>query len=217
MPVYFARALDQIRALAPDLLVVSGDLVDFPLDKLDDPEALALGRQDLELIRGLLVGFPAPIVVVAGNHDDPQGFADLFGSYPSDQTVAGYRVLTFHDAEGPGNVPVRTGLQAARFSEALAGDDPTPQIHIQHYVVWPECNEEYPCTYGVGAAMRTAITAAGNVRLVLSGHYHRGVKPFFEKGTWFAVAPAFGEAPHPFWVYDLEGDELTHRTYTLDL
>jgi hypothetical protein len=159
--------------------------------------------------------------VVGGNHDDPQGFADLFRAeaerFPDEQTVQDYRVLAFHDAEGENHVPARVGGEAARFGAALIAEDGLPQIHVQHYVVWPEHNEDYPHTYGTGAAMREAITAAGHVRLVLSGHYHKGVAPFFDKGTWFAVAPAFGEAPHPFWVYDLDGDTLTHRAYTLAL
>ncbi len=223
MPDYFAQALQQIRALAPDLLVVSGDLVDYPLDRLNDLATQVQGRHDLALVEALLHDFPAPVAVVPGNHDDLLAFSDFFGKdgeaqhpeYPSDQMVKGYRVLTFHDAEGPGNVPRRIGNQATRFNAALADTTTAPQIHIQHYLVWPERNAEYPHTYGEGAAMRDAITASGNVKLVLSGHYHTGVPPFNEKGTWFATVPAFAEPPHPFWLYELEGNQLTHHAFTL--
>jgi predicted MPP superfamily phosphohydrolase len=239
MPDYFARALQQIRALQPDLLVLSGDLVDYPLDRLDDPTTRQQGRQDLADLHAQLGEFPAPVALVAGNHDDPPTFAELFGTpragspeptdhsnsagraaqpkFPSDQTVAGYRVLTFHDAEGPNHVPQRVGSQANRFRAALSETAAAPQIHIQHYLVWPERNADYPHTYGTGADMAAAITASGNVRLVLSGHYHPGVPPFLEKGTWFAVAPAFAEAPHPFWLYDLDDDRLTYHAFTLAL
>lgn len=219
MPDRFARALDHIRHLAPDILVISGDLVDYPLDALDDPLTQEQGRQDLYLIANLLRDLPFPIALVHGNHDHPALIDEVFGHLPNDQIVAGYRVLTFRDDEGPDHVPVRVGTEQARFQAALADQSSLPQIHIQHYVVWPERNEEYPHTYGTGAAMRAAIIAAGHVRLVLSGHYHIGVPLFFDKGTWFATVRGFTEAPHPFNLYELTGVgptlTITSQTFTV--
>src|SRR5215203_2920502 len=74
MPEMFALALDQIRALNPDLLVVSGDLIDYPMDQLDDPLAQQQGSRDYELIADLLADLPFPIVLVRGNHDHPRLF-----------------------------------------------------------------------------------------------------------------------------------------------
>ena len=93
---------------------------------------------------------------------------------------------------------------------------PYPQIHVQHYIVWPPRNESYPHTYGDGEDMRDAIVANGAVRLVLSGHYHAGVEPFAEANAWFATVPAFCETPHPFWAYDLTGSDLAWTQYELD-
>ena len=42
--------------------------------------------------------------------------------------------------------------------------------------------------------MREAIIASGNVRLVLSGHYHIGVPLFLDKGVWFATARGFSRS-----------------------
>jgi 3',5'-cyclic AMP phosphodiesterase CpdA len=215
MPDHFAQALTQIRALAPDLLVVTGDLIDYPLDALDDPLVQEQGRQDLELIAGLLNDLPMPIAMVHGNHDHPALIHQVFGHLPNDQVVNGYRALTFSDDEGPNHVPIRAGQEEVRFLAALHDERSLPQIHIQHYIVWPERNEEYPHTYGVGVKMRDAIIGAGHVRLVLSGHYHLGVPLFYDKGVWFATARAFTEAPHPYTIYDLEEEMVTSRSFVL--
>jgi 3',5'-cyclic-AMP phosphodiesterase len=217
MPSYFAQALAQIEALVPDLLVISGDLIDFPMDALDDPVAQEQGLRDLELIAKLLNNLSIPIALVQGNHDHPVLTHQVFGHLPNDQIVKGYRVLTFNDHEGPNHIPVRVSQEQARFQAALGDSASLPQIHIQHYVVWPERNEDYPHTYGAGAEMREAMIRAGHVRLVLSGHYHAGVSLFHDQGVWFATARGFTEAPHPFFLYDLDEDRVTSRTFTLDL
>ena len=73
----------------------------------------------------------------------------------------------------------------------------------------------YPHTYGDGEWMRDMIVGSGNVRLVLSGHYHRGVPLFRVKDTFFATVPSFCEAPHPFWIYELNGENVTPRQHTV--
>jgi 3',5'-cyclic AMP phosphodiesterase CpdA len=220
MPDRFAHAIDQIRALSPDLMVISGDLLDYPMDALDNPNTQELGRKDLELIAGIISALPFAVALVHGNHDHPALIDQTFGHIPNDQIVKGYRVLTFRDDEGANHVPVRTGQEQARFLAALNDTTSLPQIHLQHYVVWPERNDEYPHTYGAGAQMRDAMIASGKVALVLSGHYHTGVPLFFDKGVWFATARGFTEAPHPFHIYDIEAEsadvEVTARIFSVD-
>jgi hypothetical protein len=77
--------------------------------------------------------------------------------------------------------------------------------------VWPELNSGYPYTYGEGAWLREQILESGRVRLVLSGHYHRGVSPFRENSTYFATVPGFAEHPHPYWIYEIDGHQVRHR------
>jgi predicted MPP superfamily phosphohydrolase len=215
MPAKFPLALDQIRALNPDLLVISGDILDYPMDELDDPITQEQGQQDYEFVAALLAELPFPVVLVHGNHDHPLLFAQSFDKYLGDQVVSGFRILTFRDDEGTNNVPVRVGVESARFTAALEDSASLPQIHIQHYLVWPERNEGYPHTYGKGAEMREAIIASGNVLLVLSGHYHHGVPLFLDKGVWFSTALAFTIAPHPFHIYDIDDEIISSRTFTL--
>jgi 3',5'-cyclic-AMP phosphodiesterase len=217
MPDYFRIALRQIQVESPDLLVVSGDLLDYPTDKLHDPSALAQGEKDLRLIAELLQTMTCPIALVHGNHDHAGLVQRVFAHVPNDQVCAGYRVLSFADEEGENNVPQRPRPEWNRFLRALEEPDSLPQIHVQHYVVWPERNEGYPHTHGRAVEMRDRIVASGQVRLVLSGHYHRGVSPVNEKGVYFATVRAFGEEPHPFWIYTLEGEDVHYREVLLVL
>lgn len=208
MPELFARALEYIHAQAPDLLVVSGDLTDYPLEQLNDPVTQAQGEADLRLIADLLANMACPIALVYGNHDHPALTRQVFAHLPADQVCAQHRVLCFYDDEGPGHVPQRVGAERAKFIRAVADSASLPQIHVQHYLVWPEENEESPHTYGDGIWLRDQIIHSGHVRLVLSGHYHRGVPLFRIRDTWFAGARAFCEAPHPFYIYEVEDSEM---------
>lgn len=215
MPELFERAVEQAVSLRPDLFVLSGDLLDYPLDSLDDPLLQEQAREDYELVAHLLEPISCANAVVYGNHDHPAQYHEVLASHASEQTVGGYQVLTFLDEEGPGNVPQRTDSERDRFIAAVSGMSSLPQIHIQHYVVWPQLETRYPYAYGDGEALQRDIISSGSVRLVLSGHYHRGTAPAFTEGVWFATAPAFCEHPHPFWVYELAGDDLEWRSVEL--
>jgi Icc protein len=217
MPALFARALQEIEELKPDLFVLSGDLLDYPLDRMEDALLNERAVEDLDLLRDQLQRLSCPQILVYGNHDHPALFHQVFDHVAVDEVVDGMHILAFLDEEGPLHIPERTGDDQWRFEDALAGTNPWPQIHVQHYLVWPQRNEEYPHTYGAGDVMRDEILEAGNVRLVLSGHYHRGVEPAEFGGVWFSTVPAFCEVPHPYWVYDLRGAELSWRQYEVQL
>jgi 3',5'-cyclic AMP phosphodiesterase CpdA len=228
MAELFPKALAAIAARRPDVVVVSGDLVDVPDGWLTGsltPEQSAAALADYRLVRGALDDTQLPYVVVPGNHDRDDLLWQVFDRSRVDVEIAGHRVVSFHDHEGAGHVPERVGDDRARF-ERVTGDTgvaspsthrvadvPThrglPQVHVQHYVVWPEENREYPHTYGDGRSLATAVGAGGVVRLCLSGHYHRGVAPArydVAPNVTFATAPAFCVSPFPWWVYDLADD-----------
>jgi hypothetical protein len=166
------------------------------------------GLADLRLIAEMLESIPCPISVIPGNHDHPDLVDKVFGDLPRDFECSGYRVLSFWDEEQDGHVPLRVGDNYARFHDALLDPDTLPQIQLQHYVVWPLLNNDYPHTYGDGEAMMEAITGSGVVQIVLSGHYHNGV-PLFQIGsTYFATARAFCEPPHPITIYSLDDNSV---------
>ena len=183
---------------------------------MQDPFLQRQATEDLRLIAGILEPLKCPVALVFGNHDHPALFRKVFDRLSQNQMVDSYQVLTFLDSEGSDNVPQREGNEQKRFTDMLSGAAIQPQIHIQHYVVCPEMNEGYPHSYGEGESMHRDIVSSGAVRLVLSGHYHRGIEPFFDKGVWFATVPAFVEFPHPYWVYELSGDSLTWTQHVVD-
>lgn len=211
MPALFAEAIQRIGAESPDLLIITGDLVDYPLDAMHDAEVQRQGEMDLRLIAEILQAIHCPIALVHGNHDHPELVQRVFGHLPLVQQVAGHQVVCFYDDEGDDHYPRRLGASRQRFLDVLADADSPPQIHVQHYVVWPEQNEEYPHTYQEGAWLRDRIVESGRVRLVLSGHYHTGI-PLVQIGqTYFAGVPAFTEHPHPYSIYTIEDGHVTCR------
>jgi hypothetical protein len=216
MPDLLRRAVERLRAERPDVVILSGDLLDYPLDRMEDPETLPLGRADLVLVRDILEGLDCPRLVLPGNHDPEPLVAEVFAS-PLEIDVAGHRVLTFVDREGPGNVPGRTGESLSRFHRVLDDGESPPQVHVQHYLIWPVPGEQdWPYVYGEAEALREAIVGSGRVCLVLSGHYHPGITPRRLGDTWFATPPSFAEAPHALWVYDLDDRGFCWRALEME-
>ena len=211
MPELLRATVKRLRAVRPDVLVCTGDLLDYPLDRMTDSDTLTLGSRDLELVHGILSGLPCPAIVLPGNHDPVDATLRAFGT-PPEATVGNHRFLTFLDQEDESNVPRRRGAEIQRFQAALADDETLPQVHVQHYVIWPEPQQsDYPYCYAQAESLCRQAVASGAVRLVLSGHYHPGLEPRLLGGTWFATAPAYCEAPHPVWLYEVEGRVLRWR------
>jgi Icc protein len=215
LPELIARAVEQLCAEDLDWVAVTGDLVDHPFDDMHSPENMARGEADLELVRQLLEPLKCPVVALYGNHDHPLLFRRVFPMSHSGLELADYRIFSFYDEEGRGHVPERVGGGLERFDEALASADQRPQIHLQHYLVYPEKNEGYPHSYGQAARLKEALEDCGKVRLLLSGHYHAGVLPLVEGNVAYAVAPAFCEAPHVFRIYELEENSVQARSLQL--
>jgi len=215
VPELLERAILRIRGEAPDLLVLSGDLLDFPFEASDSPAMLELAERDLRLIADILANVGCPYVVVQGNHDLPLLVRRVFGDLPNDLIVAGHRVIAFNDHQASDLYPERLGRERERFLAALSDAASPPQVHVQHYLVWPRRNESYPYTYREAGFMLDSIVSSGLVRLVLSGHYHAGIPLTRIGNTYFAAAPAFVEPPHAYWLYDLDG-QVSYRTRQLD-
>lgn len=215
MPDLIARAVAHMCAEAPDLVAVTGDLVDYPLDQMDDAEAIALGEKDLHLVRDLFAPLSCPVAFLYGNHDHPASFHRVFGDQPDDFGVGNHRVILFFDDEGESHVPQRQGAQRTRFHQVLSDADPRPQIHLQHYLIAPERNEGYPHTYADGQALKTALLHDPRPKLALSGHYHKGEPVFSENHVHFAVARAFCEPPHPYRFYTIGKNAVTQTECAL--
>ena len=218
IPDLISEAAREIAAHSPDLVAVTGDLVHYPLDALDDPETIALGEKDLYLVRECFAGLTCPVAYVYGNHDHPASFRRIFRDQPFDFDVNGFRVIAFLDDFGHQNDSLqRVGAEQARFQSVVSDRDPRPQIHLQHYLIFPERNEGYsfPYSYGNAAALKAALLADARLKLVLSGHYHEGDDLISENHVYFATARAFRDAPHPYRIYDVIGANIRQTEYAL--
>jgi 3',5'-cyclic AMP phosphodiesterase CpdA len=215
MPEILAQAVARVQRLAPDLGVLSGDLVDVPEGADVCPDIGGLAWQDLQIVHSILERADIPWVVLPGNHDLVEQVREF---YPcgSDTILAGYRILTFDDRERADHVPERTGAERARLEEAMRATDGLEQIHVQHYVVQPRLDAGYPHTYADGESIVEMLSGSGRVALVLSGHYHPGVTPFLLGKTWYSVAPALCVQPFPLMVYDLDADGLRWQRIELE-
>ena len=169
MPDLLGQAVEAIGAAAPDLVAVTGDLIDHPFYGMHDDTRIAQGEKDLHLIREIFGSLTCPVAYVYGNHDRPESFMRVFGDQPVDFEVAGHRILLFFDEEIDYHMAQRLGDQRQRMLGALADGDPRPQIHLQHYLIAPERNEGYPHNYREFRSLRKTLLADRRVRRMALG------------------------------------------------
>ena len=129
MPELIQLALAQIASHQPDLLAITGDLVDFPLDAMDDLTAIELGCKDLLLIREVFTQASCPVAYLYGNHDHPASYRKIFADQSLDHTVGDYRLLTFLDDEVRDNMAERLGDSRNLLTTAVDDADPRPHHH----------------------------------------------------------------------------------------
>jgi len=211
------RVIEQASTDEVDGMVVSGDIIDYPLNALDDPVTQAAALGDLSMIRDLLERFPCPYLCIPGNHDLVELHERIFGDISLDRRLGEYRLVAFGDCEDDLHVPHRQGVERERFLGVLGDGDQTPQIHIQHFVVWPELNEGYPHTYAESAWICESVAKSAKVALMLSGHYHLGTDLICTQGVWFSTVPAFCEAPYSYRVYDMDGCDVVMTEYQVQM
>lgn len=198
------------RERGADVVVVTGDLVDVPPYLLagqtpscwDAERWLAAMEADYLLIRTMLADSGLPAIVVPGNHDSYEVAERVFGASPAVREIGGLTFVSFWDEEDQRHVPRRLGRQRELFDRMLA--QPRPQVHLQHFVITPELNEDWPHTYAEGEELRRHIVDSGSVRLSLSGHYHPGTDLIRDAGTAFSAGSALVEPPHCYRIYDVD-------------
>lgn len=223
MPSLFAQALTHIADSKPDLLAITGDLIDAPEWLIRPPQLFIMDDRrpwldaalaDYRLIKQLLDDTGLRYIILGGNHDIPDLLWQVF---PRDEDVFdlnGHRIARFCDEESDGHHPRRFLDDRQRFDTLLADPASPPQIHLQHYVLTPALNEGYPHTYQEGEELTRRIVDSHKVRLCLSGHYHPGTPLLHHQSTCFSTAPAFCTWPHPWRLYDLpsQGQVTLHES-----
>ncbi len=152
---------------------------------------------DLALIADLLDELTCPLAVVYGNHDHPALFHEFFGiCLPTASQLPSRRV--FPRRRRRGQRPLRTGSERRRFTDVLADEASPPQIHVQHYVSSVGTQRRLSAHLWRRKASRCATPSSphGVVRLVLSGHYHRG-GAFFDKVSPLSRSRPSASSPIP--------------------
>lgn len=218
------QAIDLLKDHGVDFLVLTGDLVDVPTFilqpndyyQIDMDAWLPLVEADYRLLKEILDGCDLPYMVLPGNHDYEPILWQVFDRSMNVVDVEqGYRLVRFCDREWQGHVPRRFDRERKLWMQMLADEQSPPQIHLQHYVITPDLNEEYPHTYFEGHHLREQMAASGQVILSLSGHYHSGTDLINADGCHFTVCPAFGEFPHPLRVYTVDGNQVSMQQFCL--
>ena len=221
VPALLERLEVKILSHSPDVLVLSGDLLDVPASVINgnSPDERPLSdwlndvRSDLNFIKEWLSAVGVPFVVVPGNNDDEKSFAEVFSGYRFSNDIAGLRFYCFWDRLSAEQQPIRDRVNEALFQAAISGDEhECAQVHVQHYMIHPPVfakNKHYQYTTAVD--LKKSIHQSGRVLAVLSGHYHPGT--LVEGRVLHSGAPAFCEKPFSYRVYDLD-EQLPARVKT---
>jgi 3',5'-cyclic AMP phosphodiesterase CpdA len=211
VPDLLQRLALAMPSLCPDVIVITGDLLDVPKPLLRGEVAtgamrdamIASAAADYAFLRRWLERWSCPYLVLPGNHDLLEPFQNAFGNQPVDITIQGVRFLSFHDWEQADNVPHRLNAQRLLFDRCLSDQESTPQIHLQHYLLRPHVQDDYPYNYADSEAMIESVERDGRVIGVLAGHYHKGALTDHSSGVCYSVVPAFCIVPHPYRILDV--------------
>lgn len=181
------RALGAVLALdpRPDCVVITGDLSEYRHDAYTQ-------------LAGLLDGYPLPVHLVMGNHDDAPGLTRVFGGTPflggthdTRYVVdhAGFSVIVL-DSWRPDSAGGLLGAeQLAWLDEVLASREQPAFVCLHH----PPVDVGIPFLDGIrledGDRLAEVLRRHPHVARVLVGHVHRAVTAPFA-GTVVCVAPS---------------------------
>jgi Icc protein len=149
--------VDAIAALelSIDLVLVTGDISDDG------------SRPALERVAAAVARLGAPVLAIAGNHDDADAVAEVFGQ-PGRVDVGGWQVIAIHTSrpgQEHGTVDVDTAL-------AAIDDAPrVPTVLALHHPPMSRSTHPWFRLDG-GAELLGALGARPHVKVLVSGHLH---------------------------------------------
>jgi 3',5'-cyclic AMP phosphodiesterase CpdA len=184
-----ARAVAHINALrpAPDVVLVTGDLVDA-----GKPEEYAH-------LRSLLAPLAMPVCVIPGNHDAREALREAFGPYrylPADGFLQ-YAIehwpvrLIALDTLTPGAAHGELCERRLDWLEARLSESDKPTVLFMHHPPFDCGMTEFDnARLNVGAERLSEIVQKHpNVERILCGHVHRPIQIRWA-GTLVSVAPS---------------------------
>jgi 3',5'-cyclic AMP phosphodiesterase CpdA len=194
------QAVDQINPLRPDVVVVTGDLV----DRGDDLATLREVKSELDRLE-------SPYCPVLGDHDRPEIYAQVFpGKIDYCVDIAGWRFVALGLRRG--GIPPETVKWLA---DVLQKSRNQKVALLTHRPLW--CD---PLTLQIADSLyHVMLTPAGaddvlkllhehaEVRMILSGHAHVGRRD--KLGSLEAIwAPALVGPPHCFGLVTARGKDV---------
>lgn len=203
------RAVQWInRHVQPDVAILLGDII----DKGELPEAV----DDLKKMNAVWEQLSCPKIAIPGNHDHDVGrFYTVFDHPGNWLDLGDFRLVPFADKQVERFWATREPAEFDKMKRARHGFD-GHIIAIQHVPVFTpdsvKCHYNYTNAAEVVSAMH-----ANKIALVLAGHDHAGVGPFYDDGFCLAAPPALCQETFPFWICEWDGQKLDVETHELKL
>lgn len=164
IPSLATRVVDEVNELAPDVLVITGDLTDMGF------------RQEYRMARRLVSRMKVGnTMVLPGNHDarnvGDMHFEELFGARASEISLPGVRILGLDSSE-PDLDSGRIGRERYRWiEERFADPDEFKIVALHHHLLpVPGTGRERNIVFDAGDLLR--VLSNSSVDLVLCGHKH---------------------------------------------
>ncbi len=217
----FKQAVKQINILAPDFVIICGDLVDIPN---------ASSFSDFIKVKETL---NMPCYCAPGNHD--------VGDIPNDSTIAHYRNVLgkdYYEFQHKGYSFIVTNTQLWKedienesekhdnwFKNTLKaqGVNNNPAIIVGHFPLYIEHATEKEEYYNLPLIKRTEILelfAQNNVSAYLSGHKHELVINNYETIQMVSgetTSLNFDNRPYGFRLWEVSSDSFKHNFIPLEI
>ena len=143
IPANLERVAKRLEDWSPDVIVMTGDLLDVPDEVVDgslletDPagyqQSVEESAADYRWMREWLEATGLDWLVIPGNHDLRVAFHEVFGAALPDDRINGWRFIGFDDDLDEKRAPFRPAGEVSRFIGALEVETTSvPQVHLQH-------------------------------------------------------------------------------------
>ncbi|MEN2736149.1 metallophosphoesterase [Microbacterium sp. X-17] len=190
-------ALDRVLARAGeleavDVVVASGDL--------SDDGSAASYRLLRERLEPWAAERGAAVAYAMGNHDLADAFEEVLGERERDFAVGGFRVVTVDTTVARAGYGMVGEERLARLREVLAEPSANGTVVVLHHPPVPPTTGLFETLRLVDPAPLLDICSAGDVRLILAGHYHHAlVTSAGAGGIPVVVAPAVANTTDVLW------------------
>lgn len=201
-----AAVTDINKAIRPDFVIVTGDLVDTG----NDTKSMREVKQILDKLR-------CPYYPVIGNHDGERAWTAVFGADKLNYTFkqGHWRFVVANSASGRLSATTLTWLKAR-----LDKDTSTPTALLLHHpiLLLPSSVAVYKSRYGRNPLLRNAsevlsiVRKHKNVRAVFCGHTHYPTQIGYGRLA-LCVAGALAAPGHRMFVVSVKGVTVK-RAYT---